>query len=298
MELRVLRYFLTTVDTGSVTKAASIVRVAQPSLSRQLRGLETSLGMTLFDRGGKQLVLSAGGRRFLPLARDLVARADAAEAAIGALSSGRAMRITVAAPPTTITDVIAPFLATWGPEDPLVTVQAESPARAYQALGRGADIAISSAPPRSRFAGLPVARLPLWAYVRADHTWAQRDSVSIAELTAEPLIVLTPAHGTRRILDHAVQEADISYDIVLECDTPHVAQAMAASGHGVAVVSDDPRFELHPLLILDGADEPLHIHLHAAWDPSHYALPSIEAFAVGLAHFCVEQYGLQVADRG
>ncbi|HEY9264991.1 MAG TPA: LysR family transcriptional regulator, partial [Mycobacterium sp.] len=262
MELRVLRYFLTIVDTGSVTKAAEEVRVAQPSLSRQLRGLEASLGMTLFDRGGKQLILSAAGWRFLPLARDLVARADAAEAAVGALATGRAMRITVAAPPTTITDVIAPFLATWGPEDPLVTVQAESPARAYQALGRGADVAISSAPPRRRFAGMPVARLPLWAYVRADHPWADRGGVTIGELAAAPLIVLTPAHGTRRVLDHAVQDADASYDIVLECDTPHVAQAMAASGHGIAVVSDDPRFDLHPLLILDGAGEPLQIHLH------------------------------------
>ncbi|RZK74375.1 MAG: LysR family transcriptional regulator [Rhodococcus sp. (in: high G+C Gram-positive bacteria)] len=236
MELRVLRYFLTIVETGSVTKAAEEVRVAQPSLSRQLRGLEASLGMTLFDRGGRQLILTAAGRRFLPLARDLVARADAAEAAVGALASGRAMRITVAAPPTTITDVIAPFLATWGPEDPLVTVQAESPARAYQALGRGADVAISTAPPRRRLAGLPVARLPLWAYVRADHAWANRDGVTIGELAAAPLIVLTPAHGTRRVLDHAVQDADASYDIVLECDTPHVAlallrRAVRASGH-------------------------------------------------------------------
>jgi DNA-binding transcriptional LysR family regulator len=253
--------------------------------------------MTLFDRGGKQMALTAAGRRFLPLARDLVARADTAEAAVGALAAGRAMRITVAAPPTTITDVIAPFLATWGPEDPLVTVQAESPAHAYQALARGADVAISSAPSRRRFAGLPVARLPLWAYVRADHAWADRDRVTIRELAAEPLIVLTPAHGTRRILDHAAQDADASYDIVLECDTPHVAQAMAASGHGVAVVSDDPRFDLHPLLILDSTGEPLQIHLHAAWDASHYAPRSIEAFAAGLSRFCVERYGPQVAAR-
>lgn len=44
MELRVLRYFLAIVETGSVTKAAEAVRVAQPSLSRQLRGLEGPWG--------------------------------------------------------------------------------------------------------------------------------------------------------------------------------------------------------------------------------------------------------------
>jgi hypothetical protein len=72
---------------------------------------------------------------------------------------------------------------------------------------------------------------------------------------------------------------------------------MAASGHGVAVVSDDPRFDLHPLLILDSTGEPMQIHLHAAWDAGHYALRSIEAFAAGLSRFCVERYGPQVAAR-
>lgn len=115
MEIRVLSYFLTIVKTGSVTKAAEVVRVAQPSLSRQLCSLARALGMAFFDCGGKQMVLTAAGRRFLSLARDLVARADTAEAAVGAPAAGRAVRITVAASPPTITDVIVPFLAAWGP---------------------------------------------------------------------------------------------------------------------------------------------------------------------------------------
>ncbi|WP_405852204.1 LysR family transcriptional regulator [Streptomyces sp. NBC_00090] len=114
MEIRVLHYFLTIAETGSVTKAAEVVRVAQPSLSRQLRGLERAWGMTLFDRGGKQMALD-GGRPALPSPGHApVARADAAEAAVGALAAGRPMRITVAAPPTTIADAIAPFLAIRG----------------------------------------------------------------------------------------------------------------------------------------------------------------------------------------
>src|SRR5512139_310007 len=165
MELRVLRYFLAVVDTGSVTRAAEEVHVAQPSLSRQLRGLESSLGMALFDRTGKQMRLTAAGHRFLPIARDLVTRADTARAAAAAIANGQATRLTVAAPATTITDVIAPYLATRGPDDPIVTVEEESPTRAYRALARGADVAICSGPPLRRFAWRPVARLPLWAYV-------------------------------------------------------------------------------------------------------------------------------------
>ena len=72
--------------------------------------------MTLFDRGGKRMVLD-GCRPALPSPEhDPVARANAAEAAVGALADGRPMRITVASPPATITDVIAPLLANPGPD--------------------------------------------------------------------------------------------------------------------------------------------------------------------------------------
>ncbi|MEU8802686.1 LysR family transcriptional regulator [Spirillospora sp. NPDC048819] len=292
MELRVLRYFLAVVDAGSVTKAAAEVHVAQPSLSRQLRGLETSLGMTLFDRTGKRMRLTAAGLRFLPIARDLVTRADTARAAAAAIAGGQVTRLTVAAPATTITDVIAPFLAGCGPDDPIVMVEEESPTRAYRALARGADVAISSGPPRRRFAWRPVARLPLWAYVHPGHRWAARSEVAIGELSLEPLVVLTVDHGSRRLLDEAALAAGVSFDVVFECATPQVAQAMAASSHGIAVVSDDPRFGLKPLII-NGTAGPLQIHLHAAWDRTHYAAPAIEWLVRGLTAFCVERYGPQ-----
>ena len=77
-----IRYFLAVVDEGSITRAATAVRIAQPSLSRQLRGLEEDLGLRLFDRAGGRIRLSPAGRRFLPYARDLVARADTAVAAM------------------------------------------------------------------------------------------------------------------------------------------------------------------------------------------------------------------------
>ena len=66
MELRHLRYFVAVVDAGSITRAAQTVRVAQPSLSRQLRQLEDEVGEGLFDRTGRRAQLSAAGQVFLP----------------------------------------------------------------------------------------------------------------------------------------------------------------------------------------------------------------------------------------
>ena len=148
MELRVVRYFLAVVDEGSATRAAAVVRVAQPSLSRQLRQLEDTLGLRLFDRSRGRLRLSPAGRQFLPYARDLVARADAAIAAMRAPTTMRSVSLTVVAPHTTVADLIAPFLATLGPEALKVTVREAPSFNVFKAVLSGdADLGVALGPP-------------------------------------------------------------------------------------------------------------------------------------------------------
>ncbi len=75
MELRHLRYFTAVAETGSLSKAAEKLFIAQPPLSVQIRQLEEELGMALFTRHHKGVVLTAAGQRLLPQARDLLERA-------------------------------------------------------------------------------------------------------------------------------------------------------------------------------------------------------------------------------
>jgi len=294
MELRHVRYFLAVVDAGSVTAASTVVHVTQPSLSRQLRLFERGLGITLFNRTGGRLVLSAAGRQFVPVARDLAHRADAAAEAAATLATGRLQHLRIAAPGTTFTDVLAPFLATLRLDDPLPAVSEEPPQLIYEALQSGADLAISTEKPPAGLAFQPLAVLPIWAYVPSGHHWAARSSVTVAELVDERLLLLTDDYSPRRVLDHWVDRAGLSYSSMLEFGTPQVAQAVAAAGRGIAVVSDDARFGLHPLGII-GARETLHIRLYAAWDREHHAATEIAAVARRLSDYCVERYGPQVA---
>ncbi|MBB4661374.1 LysR substrate-binding domain-containing protein [Conexibacter arvalis] len=298
MELRHLRYFLAVADTGSVTRAASACFVAQPSLSRQLKRLEEELGVALFRRDAGRLQLSPAGLQFVEIARDLVARADRAQATVAALKEGEAPRLTVAAPPTTIADVIAPFLATTTPDDPFITAHETVPAAAYDALARGADVAISSAPPPTQLIGEPLARLPILAYVRADHPLSRRRAVAIDELAAAgPLLLLTGEHGTRQRFDRAAVDAGVRYQVAFETGSSQIAQALAAAGHGIAVVSDDPRYGLHPLAI-EGQRDRLWIDLFAAWDRDHYAVDTIRWFVSRLVRYCIHTYGSEAAPPG
>lgn len=73
MDLRVLNYFLTIAREGSITKAADILHITQPTLSRQLKDMEDELGVTLFIRGNRQIVLTDAGILFQQRADELVA---------------------------------------------------------------------------------------------------------------------------------------------------------------------------------------------------------------------------------
>lgn len=297
MELRTLRYFVAIVDAGSVSAAADVVHVSQPSLSRQLRQLEHHLSITLFARRSGRLSLSSAGRQFLPIARDLIARAELAQAAARTIAAGRLERITIAAPSTTLVDVIAPFLATLGPDDPVPTVVEIGPSQDQSRLLEGADLAIMTTAPNRRLERLALAVLPIWAYVPAGHRWAMRSEIPLEQLVEEALIVMESHFRPREILVSALEHAQLAPEDVLECSNAQLAQALAAAGRGVAVVSDDPRFELLPIRITTDQGQ-LSIRLHAAWEASHHAASTLADLASRLRTFCGDRYGKDAIPAG
>ncbi|WP_243098371.1 LysR family transcriptional regulator [Weissella cibaria] len=76
MELRVLRYFLAVARTGTLTAAAAQLNVTQPALSRQLKLLETELGVQLINREHKPVTLTPEGIYLVKQAEDMIAIAD------------------------------------------------------------------------------------------------------------------------------------------------------------------------------------------------------------------------------
>lgn len=76
MELRVLRYYLAICQEKNITNAAAELHISQPSLSRQIHDLEDELGVTLFQRGHRQITLTEDGYYLRDRARELVTIAD------------------------------------------------------------------------------------------------------------------------------------------------------------------------------------------------------------------------------
>lgn len=79
MKIRVLRYFLTVVREESITKAADVLHLTQPTLSRQLSQMEEEMGVKLFDRGTRKIVLTNEGLLLRRRAEEILALVDKTE---------------------------------------------------------------------------------------------------------------------------------------------------------------------------------------------------------------------------
>ena len=290
MELRVLRYFLAVVDEGSVTAASATVHVAQSSLSRQLRGLERELGVDLFVRGPRGLQVSVVGKSFIPMARDIVSRADTARAVMRSLATGESLGLHLAAPSTTVADILAPFVAATGEHGVIVNIQPATPDEVYEILERGeADVGISTLPPSGRLATAIVWEAPLYAVVPVDHPFGERATLDLEELLEHPLVLMDRRSVTRRVFDDAVARAGLRYEPAFETGSTHFAQALSAAGRGIAILSDDPVHGLVAVAVrADGTD--LGLPLFAAWDPDHYAAQRIIEVLEELRRFVVAHY--------
>ncbi|MBY6537712.1 LysR family transcriptional regulator [Rhodococcus sp. BP-349] len=289
MELRHLRYFVAIADAGSVNAAATAVRVAQPSLSRQLRQLENELGVELFDRSGNRLTLSPAGHRLLGDARSLLRRADVFVSTADFYAHGGLRRLSIAAPTVTLTDIVAPFVATLADSDPTVDVIASDGRELADMVTEGADIVIAADAAGDTYECLHLATLPVLAYAHPRHELAGRAEVTVDDVSREQLVLLPPGTAAREALRNAISSWDSDTGRAIEAANGTIAQALAAAGRGIAIVTDDPRFDLAPSLIRANSTV-LSIQLNASWRSDHAGAHTLADIAHRLHSFVAERY--------
>src|SRR5215831_10874041 len=122
MHLRQARTFVTVAELGTVSKAALRLRIAQPALSRQIIDLEQELGLRLFDRIGRRLLLTGEGEQLIAGCRVLLNSASAVKEQAQLLRRGDAGVLNVAGSPQHIESVLSQFLHRYAERYPKVHV--------------------------------------------------------------------------------------------------------------------------------------------------------------------------------
>jgi LysR family cyn operon transcriptional activator len=286
-DLRQLRFFVTVAELMNVSRAAEALNISQSALSRQLQALEDEIGLSLFDRVGKRLVLTTEGEEMLPRAAGLVEQAEALSMRAGDLARGRIGRLRIGSTPQTIAALIAPALKTFRRDHPLIEVALVEGANRelLEMVERGAvHVAIAGSEDPNAFGSAPLFSAELLAYLPPDDSRVGTRALPIEELNDMPFLVLRRGFLTRDMFDHACRRAGIRPRIVLESDSPHALVAMVEAGHGVAILSSSAAngIRSNPPIAVTLEGKPIHRPVSAIWNLERHRPASLPAFVACL----------------
>ena len=237
-ELRRLRYFVAVVEAGSMTRAAARLHVAQQSLSAQIRALEGELGAALLTRSSRGVTPTAVGEVLLREARALLAQAERAADAVQRASRGDTGVLRVGFLTTVAHDLMPPIVRAFAERQREIALHTEDLAIAALVAGvreGRLDAGISRPPLVDDVVAEPVSDEPVAAVLPAGHPLAGRESLTLADLAAEPW-VLTPRDAWppwHRKYDADFAAAGYRPRVVRRGTTPQALLALVAAGVGV-----------------------------------------------------------------
>ena len=283
MDVKRLRAFVVVAEQGTVLRAAQALHVTQPALSRQIAGLERDLGFKLFARVGRRLVLTELGEQLLDDSRNLLAHVGALGERAQALRRRDIKVLKIAASALTIEGLFPTFLHRYAEAVPGVRLSLiEAHADQHLALlERGdAHLAINI-----------VNVVPVDERIFASHLLPQfhvlaacarsleiaGDTIDIRRLAVHPLLLPHQSYATRVLFDAACRIAGVTPNVLVESEAAHALLALAAAGHGIAVVPSILRPDPGTMraLRVTHARKSLDIDLAVVWDKRrtspHYA---------------------------
>jgi LysR family hydrogen peroxide-inducible transcriptional activator len=201
MNLRDLRYVISVAELGHFGRAAQACHVSQPTLSGQILKLEEELGVTIFERVGKQVRLTPVGEEILAHARRAVSAANDIATAARASRDPLAGPIRLGVIPTLapyLMPYVLPRAAEELPKAPLMLLEDLTGHVLPPLQDGGLDAAlIATDPGNEKLAEIPLFDEPFWLVMPVDDPLAKLKEVDLSTIDAERLLLLTDGHCLR-----------------------------------------------------------------------------------------------------
>jgi len=265
--LAALKAFDATARAGSMTAAARVLGLQQPTLSAHIQRLEHTHGVELFRRSGRRLELTEFGRALLEHTRRVFSAEEDAQALLLAAQNRYAGRLVIhAIGPYNLVPILKVFRQRY----PLVSVVVrvgDSRSIAARILDHQGDVGlVLHALADPALDCVAHRRQPLLVFAPADHPLARQARVTLADLHQQPFVIREEGSTTRQVFEDALRRRGLSLRVALEMGSREAVREAVAQGLGLGVVAEtayvpDPRLAKLPLMEGDMATLATHVHL-------------------------------------
>jgi len=254
MELRHLRYFVTTAEELNISRASARLRISQPAVSRQLRDLEEELGVVLFDRKKSGLRLTPAGESFLAHARDLLRRSGDAVREMASFRQRAMAVVTVGYFAPVLASILTLALRRFSQRHPDtdVALREMPPGEQLKALREERiDLALIGNPcpeVEREFVVTVLKRIPFQAVLPDDHLLALRKRVNLSQLEGEQFIGFAEEKfpGRNAAICAACQAAGFTPQFRHRVENLTALLALVAAGKGVTLAPAEVSQLPHP----------------------------------------------------
>jgi DNA-binding transcriptional LysR family regulator len=248
MQLQQLASFVAVAETRHFTQAAERMRLAQPSLSKQIKALEAELGAALFSRARGNVTLTPAGEALLPLARRMLADADTAKQEVAQLAGLRRGRVRLGATPSLCAGLLADALARFHRAYPGIELLVEEGGSRdlVRALARGQlDLSLIIMPLQSDDPSLVTEEIlrENLVVVSPSHEPSKGPYMEIDDLRGRPMVMFRRGYDLREATLAACRQAGFEPRFAVQGGEMDAVLRFVEAGLGVAVV---------PSRVLDG----------------------------------------------
>lgn len=239
MEIRTLCYFLVVANEKNITKAADILHVTQPTLSRQLSNLERELGTTLIVRGKRSLTLTEDGILFRQRAEEIIEMTKRVEQEFASKNNTVRGSIKLGATEAVGGRVLAKCMKQFSEKYPDVQFELnnEMADSIKEQIDRGLlDLGLVIEPVDiTKYEFMPLSEKEIWGIlVNEKHPFAKRESVEWQELVFQPLMLPNRLNVRREILSWIGCE-ERSLNVAVNYNLLSNVALLVKEGMGVAV---------------------------------------------------------------
>lgn len=270
-----LKAFYMVARLGSITLAAKKLGLSQPTVTTQIRNLESSYGVELFHRGGRRLALSEEGVRLLPMVKGLLQQESDIEFFLRNSGLGQGTLRVAATAPYYILDLVKIFRERL----PQVEVSVEI-GNSQQVLEWLEDYRVDVAASSQLLEDTRLIRRvlgtdPLVLAVHRSHPLAARASVPLAALTGHCLLMREQGSTTRKLTEQMLEEAGVKVGALLEIGSRESIREAVLRNIGISIIArhEVPHNPELRVISLEGAPV-MHEYLYCLKERRQARLPA------------------------